>query len=84
MTRYTVVWLRDAENELAEIWLSADDCQAVADAANAIDRELLIDAHIKGQAFSKELLVLTVPPIQVLFRVSELDRLVEVASARRC
>jgi hypothetical protein len=38
--KYTVRWGADAERRLAELWLSATDQQAVADAADAIDASL--------------------------------------------
>jgi hypothetical protein len=48
MTRYTVVWHRLAEDQLLECWLAAADRQSIADAADAIDRELTHDAGSKG------------------------------------
>jgi hypothetical protein len=42
--KYTVVWLLQAENELADIWNNASDRQAVADAADRIDWHLSRDA----------------------------------------
>ena len=40
MSRYTVVWVRSAQDELAELWLEAADRNAVTTAAQAIDQEL--------------------------------------------
>ncbi len=82
MIRYTVTWLKDAENQLAQIWVDATDKQAVTDAANAIDVLLSTDAHDKGKEASEGLRGLHVPPLRVLFSVREQDRLVEVASVR--
>jgi hypothetical protein len=48
MTRYTVVWHVDAENELAEQWLAANDRDAVTLATNTIDSHLAADADRKG------------------------------------
>jgi hypothetical protein len=67
--RYTVTWLPTALDELAVIWNSAVDRQAVADAANAIDRDLARDAHAKGQDFITYR-VMDVAPLQVNFTVS--------------
>lgn len=38
--KYTVVWNETAEVDLAALWIEADDRQAIADAADRIDRDL--------------------------------------------
>ena len=38
--RYTVLWSPDAENDLAAIWLDANDRSAVTAAGNQIDASL--------------------------------------------
>ena len=48
MTRYTVVWLESAQDELAELWTRAPDRNAVTSAAHVIDVELSQDAPTKG------------------------------------
>ena len=53
MTRYTVVWLRDAIDDLGEIWLAAQDRNAVTIASAEIDRELATDASAKGKPLSE-------------------------------
>jgi hypothetical protein len=80
MTRYTVTWVKSAQNELATIWTQATDRQAVTDAADAIDRELSVDAPTKGQPVSEGLRALVIDPLRVLFSASEPDRLVEVSN----
>src|SRR5579864_4930197 len=82
MTRFTVTWLESAQNRLAEIWNESGEKQAVADAANHIDRELATDPHTKGSPVSEGLRALHVPPLHVLFEVREPDRIVEVALLR--
>lgn len=79
MTRYTVIWIEDASDELAEIWIAAVDRNAVASAANAIDAELAVDADLKGAALSEGLRVMVYYPLRVLFSVNSDDRTVEVA-----
>jgi len=69
MSRYTVAWVQDAQNQLAEIWIAATDRQAVTDAANEIDRELGGDAASKGVPVSDGLRGLEVAPLRVLFSV---------------
>jgi hypothetical protein len=78
MTRYTVVWHVDAENELAELWLAANDRDAVTLATNTIDSHLAADADRKGIAVEGDLRLLVVPPLRVLFAVSEPDRMVRI------
>jgi plasmid stabilization system protein ParE len=82
MIRFTVTWLRGAQNHLADLWTGSADRSAVARAADAIDAELAVDAHLKGAPVSEGLRTLHIPPLHVLFSVSEPDRTVEVASVR--
>ena len=51
MIRFTVVMHPLAEQELGQLWLDAPDRPAVAEAANRIERELVVDAHLKGAEF---------------------------------
>jgi hypothetical protein len=76
--RYTVAWHDDAQNQLAEIWMNATDRQSVALAANAIDRHLTDDAATKGIAVEGDLRQVIVPPLRLLFAVSEPDRMVRI------
>lgn len=78
MTRYTVVWHRDAEDELAEAWLRAPNRPDVALAAAAIDRHLGSDATSKGIEVEGGLRQLVITPLRVLFVISETDCLVRV------
>ena len=83
MTRFTVVWHEDARDELARLWMEASDRQAVRSAADAIDRDLAVDASLKGGAIPDGLRQLTVPPLRVLFAVSQADRMVRVLQVER-
>ncbi len=60
MSRYTVVWLRDAIDELGEIWLSAKDRSAITKASANIDRELATNAKEKGNPLSEVVVVAVV------------------------
>lgn len=82
MTRYTVTWLKGAQNDLAQIWIDAADREAVTRAADAIDVELATDAEGRGIPVKEGLRGLYLPPLHVLFTVREPDRLVEVVSVR--
>jgi hypothetical protein len=80
--KYTVIWLPQAENQLARIWIQATDRQNVTDATNRIDLELATDAHTKGNplgifhTYSDD-------PLAVLFHVDPSDCLVRVIQVRR-
>ena len=78
MTRYTVVRHREARDELARLWLEAQDRKAVQLAASAVDRHLATDAPEKGTVVPDRLRQLVLPPLRVIFAVSEPDRMVRV------
>jgi plasmid stabilization system protein ParE len=78
MTRFTVTWSRDAQADLAEIWLSAGDRAAVTIAAAQIESFLRTDPILNGTEAKEGLWGLSQPPLRVLFTVYEADRLVEV------
>jgi plasmid stabilization system protein ParE len=82
MTRYTVVWVGSALDELADLWVSAPDRSAVTAAADAIDQELRDDVPEKGRDLSEGLRVLAKPPLQAIFAVREDDRIAEVLRVR--
>jgi plasmid stabilization system protein ParE len=82
MTRYTVVWVRSAQDELTEVWLSASDRQAVTLAAHLIETELAVDAARKGSELREGLRSFYVPPLKVIFAVYDDDRMVEVLRLR--
>ena len=83
MTRYTVTWVGSAQQYLAQLYLDAQDPQAVTDAAHVIDLLLAKDPIAKGTHVQEGLYSLDVAPLRVLYSVSEPDRLVQVASVRR-
>jgi len=82
LTRYTVVWLGSALDELAELWTTSRDRNAVTTAAHIIDAELSHDASTKGVEVSEGLRAFFAPPLRILFTVDEGDRLVEVVRVR--
>ena len=82
MTRYTVVWLRDAIDELGGIWVTSLDRNAVTAASAEIDRELASDPTVKGKPLSEGLWVYDAPPLRAVYSVSDPDRKVEVSRVR--
>ncbi len=82
--RYTVLWRPSAEQDLAEIWMKAADRQAVASAADRIDRLLAQDPVSQGESRSGDIRVLLVEPLGVYFDVEADDRRVWVFAVWRC
>ncbi len=76
---FTVVWQPSAIQELARIWNTAMDRNAVAQAADAIDAKLKRDPFSAGESRAfPELRYLVIRPLVVAFRISEADGLVTV------
>lgn len=82
MTRYTVVWCKDALNELTQLWLAALDRDAITLAAHEIDVALATDAERKGNAVSEGLRAFLALPLRILFEVREGDRVVEILKVK--
>lgn len=83
MTGYIVDWVRDAERDLAEIWLRAQDRQSVTRAQATVDDQLARDPINTSMELAEGLRKLVAPPLQVLFSVDGARRRVEVARVTR-
>ena len=83
MTRYTVVWVQEAEDELADIWLAVVGRSEVTAATRSIDLALQIDAESKGIELAEGLRSFNSPPLRVIFMVRADDRIVEVLLVRQ-
>ena len=81
MAKFTVVWSDSAEAGLLEIWLETRN-RKVQRAADTIDSALAIDPNTKGIRRSTKHRILRAAPLEVLFSVSEPDRLVRVLGVR--
>lgn len=79
---YTVVWLKSVHQEVGEIWLAASNRNAVTAASAEIDRELAVDAEVKGKPLSEGLRVYDAPPLRAVYSVDPENRLVEVCRIR--
>lgn len=75
---YTVVWRPTAERALAQIWTSADDRQAITDAADLMDAMLRSAPGEVGESRVGDTRILTVMPLSVYYDVHDGDRLVVV------
>ena len=82
MSRHTVVWLQDAQAELAQIWLDSVEREAVTQATSRIDSVLAVDPQSKGQPLAEGLRKLRIAPLEVAFVARDEDRTVEVASVK--
>ncbi|MBX9679541.1 MAG: hypothetical protein K2X38_12315 [Gemmataceae bacterium] len=81
--KFTVVWLPDAEEELAAIWVASIDRNAVTSATNRAERLLRTDAATLGESRKDDQRVYFESPLVLHFRVRPLDRLVEVFHVHR-
>jgi mRNA-degrading endonuclease RelE of RelBE toxin-antitoxin system len=82
MTRYTVVWSQEAQDQLADLWLDSPNRQAVTRASDAVDRMLAGDPVAQSFDVREGLRGLRVPPLRVIFLVREADRIVDVVRVR--
>jgi hypothetical protein len=79
---WTVVWMPNALDNLAERWVAAEDKSLVTTAAEAIDNELRNDPENKGQDFYGDWM-LEVPPLAAVYRLRPDDRIVEIHQIQR-
>jgi hypothetical protein len=82
MIRYTALWRRDVEGELAQIWCDATNRAEISAAANQIEIDLAVDPHQKGEPSAHDSRSFTSGLITVNFRVDEGDRKVFVEGIR--
>jgi hypothetical protein len=72
--KWTVIYRPDAADDLATIWLNAADRQAIANAANSIDRQLGMAPLTAGESRQGNSRILCEGPLAVFFDVDEQDR----------
>lgn len=80
---YTVIWRREALDELAVAWMMAADRDAVTVATAQIDRLLRASPLDQGESRDDDTRVLFIRPLGVEYEVEEGDRKVFVNSAWR-
>jgi len=78
--RFTVLWTATAEQDLAAVWLAANNRQAVTSAATTIDDLLTSDPEVRGEPRFDTVRSLSIPPLGIDFEVIEADRVVWVLS----
>jgi hypothetical protein len=80
MDRYTVVYLADAEAELASIWNEKDDRSRVRLAADQAEQLLAANPETRSDFLSEGLWRLQIEPLRFFFSIREADRIVEVSN----
>jgi len=75
--KFTVIWAPQAENDLARLWLEAEDRGEISAAAESLDSALREDADRLGGR------ILFSPPLAVDFDVITDDCIVRVLSCWR-
>jgi hypothetical protein len=78
-----VEWLREAVNELADIWIKADSPlrQIITQATQALDQELQADPFGRSESREGDVRVLFASPLANLFEVDPRDGVVWVLHA---
>ncbi|QDT38986.1 hypothetical protein [Stratiformator vulcanicus] len=76
--KHFVNLLPDAERELTEIWLAADDRDAVTEAADRIEKALAHDPASFGESRGDGSRISFAPPLAVRFSVMVDDRRVDL------
>lgn len=74
---FTVVWLPDALDQLADCWNRSSNRKEVTKSTSQIDRQLRFDPDAKGVDFYGDRLF-AVPPLHVVFRTKLNDLVVEI------
>jgi hypothetical protein len=79
MTRYTVIWPQQVQDQVTDTWLESTRRESVTSAMADIDRLLSDDPFEMSVELREGLRLMIVPPLRILFSVREGDRIVEVA-----
>jgi mRNA-degrading endonuclease RelE of RelBE toxin-antitoxin system len=77
---YTIAWLEEAQDQLAAVWMAADDPRAVNDAVEFLERLLRYAPLDQGESRSGDLRIVFSDPIGVLYRVDQDRRTVLIVS----
>jgi hypothetical protein len=83
MSRYDVVWVESASDDLARFWLRATDQQVISEAADLADQVLATDPVSQSDALSEGLRAITSGSLRIFFVIYEDDRKVEVLYVKR-
>jgi len=84
MARYTVTSHPTMEQRLAELWMAASDRDAMTAATSEIDSTLAADPLRVGESRSDNQRIWFVPPLVIVYEVSQDDRLVIIQDVNPC
>jgi hypothetical protein len=75
---FRVEWLREAVEELAELWIEADSPlrQAITEATHALDQELQADPFRRSESREGEVRISFFNPLALLFEVDPKQKIV--------
>ena len=83
MSRYTVVYLAEAEDNLIAIWADATDRDQVTESADAAD-QLIAESPLQDSVYlSEQLRRRDIPPLRFYFEVREEDCVVVISNVVR-
>ena len=82
--KYTVLWARDAEKELAAIWMATDNRGMIAEAADSLDRQLTHNPDAIGESRPHKQRVAYCLPLGIRFQIFNADRIVRVLAVWAC
>lgn len=81
---YSLVWLESAIDELAEVWLFADDRASVTAAIAIIESRLTANPATAGHEISEGLWKAAEGPLAVYFSIDAAKHSVEIGGVRQC
>lgn len=81
--RYQILWKRSAEDQLADIWLAAEDRELITRTAAAIDEHLEKSGPAAGESRPDGKRILIMAPLGIKFQVYPNDAIIRVADVWR-
>lgn len=76
--KWTVVWLKEAEEKLANAWLNSTEKVAIAEASNRIEGLLRLSPEKCGTKYDQHLRLLICHPLAIIFSIDEPNRIVRI------
>lgn len=76
--RYTVVWSAQAERDLAQVWLEAEQRDSITRAASEIEAKLSNNAANVGESREPDQRIVIAEPLGAVFEVLREDRIARV------
>jgi hypothetical protein len=80
--RYIVAWRKEAENQLAALWIRALNKTAIADYIHQIEKILERDPHEQGESRNENTRLAFFRPLAVRYAVDDEAKLVTVIAIK--